>query len=157
MHKLKCINLKPYRSTKEMQRRKRRLVSRASSRKKTFTQDQKELLGEKIEGTRTRNLKDSFAGKANPVHLTLTAIGLIVLFFLYIVWMLSDPPMSPVISKILDILLLLLAGILAFACLGLLGAGIIGSFFLFTRLLKRSPNLRVFRAGSPDTSVKNKE
>ncbi len=160
MHKLTGINLKTYRSTKEMQRQQKRSIPTDFSKKKVFTKDEKELLTKKIQDAHDENISKSFAGKANPVHLTLTAIGLIVLFFLYIVWMLSDPSMSPGMSKILDILL---GGIITLAFLGMLSAGILGCFFLFTRLLKRSPKLKKFPnphhfpAGSSNTVPKEHE
>ena len=154
MYKLRGINLKTYRSTKEMQRQTRRAVLREFSGKKTLTENEKELLGKKIQDIHDENISKSFAGKANPIHLTLTAIGLIVLFFLYIVWMLSDPPMSPGTSKILEYSL---GGIMTLAFWGMFAAGILGCFLLFTRLLKRSPNPRLFPAASSDTAPKKEK
>lgn len=61
--------------------------------------------------------------------------------------------MNPVISKILDILV---GGIITLAFLGLLAAGIVGSFLLFYSLLKRRPNLREFRA-TVDSAVHEKQ
>ena len=61
--------------------------------------------------------------------------------------------MNPVISKILDILV---GGIITLAFLGLLTAGIVGCFLLFTSLLKRGPNLRRFRA-TLDNAVYEKQ
>ncbi|MDE0465923.1 MAG: hypothetical protein OYL97_02605 [Candidatus Poribacteria bacterium] len=61
--------------------------------------------------------------------------------------------MNPVISKILDILV---GGIITLAFLGLLAAGIVGSFLLFFSLLKRRPNLREFRA-TVDSAVHEKQ
>lgn len=154
MYKLRGINLKKYRSTKEMQRQKGRAVSPEFCKKKTFTQEEKEALAKKNQDDRDANINKSFVGKANPVYITLAAIGLIVIFFLWIAWMLSDPPMSPVISKILE---LLLGGTFTLAFLGMFAAGIIGSFFLLRSLLKRVPKMHYFREGHPTQHRKNKE
>ena len=61
--------------------------------------------------------------------------------------------MNPDVSKILDILV---GGIITLTFLGLLAAGIVGSFFLFCSLLKRRPNLREFRA-TVDSAVHEKQ
>ena len=61
--------------------------------------------------------------------------------------------MNPDVSKILDILV---GGIITLAFLGLLAAGIVGSFLLFCSLLKRRPNLREFRA-TVDSAVHEKQ
>ena len=151
MYKLRGINLKTYRSTKEMQRQKGRAVSSEFCKRKTFTQEEKEALAKKNQNDRDENINKSFVGKANPVYITLTAIGLIVVFFLWIAWMLSDPPMSPVISKMLE---LLLGGIITLAFLGMLAAGIIGCFFLLRSLLKRGPKMHHFRRGHPTQHLK---
>jgi membrane associated rhomboid family serine protease len=132
--------------------RKQLLISTEPlTEKKGFTQSEKAFLTGKIRDNSTASLKKSFAGKANPVYITLTAIGLIVVFFLWIAWMLSDPPMSPVISKILE---LLLGGIITLAFLGMLAAGIIGCFFLLRSLLKRGPKMHHFRRGHPTQHLK---
>ena len=155
MYKLKGINLKTYRSTKKIQRQKQQSTSTEHRvEKKTLTQAQKKLLAGKIQDSHDENINKSFVGKANPVYITLTAIGLIVVFFLWIAWMLSDPPMSPIISKILD---LLLGGIITLAFLGILTAGIIGCLFLLRSLLKRGPKMHHFRGSHPTQHLKNKE
>ncbi len=56
--------------------------------KKGLTQNEKVFLTGKIRDNRTESLKKSFAGKANPVSVTLTMIGLILLFFLWVLWVL---------------------------------------------------------------------
>lgn len=155
MYKLKGINLKTYRSTKEIQRQKRRSISKEpAAEKKTLTQAQKELLSGKIQDSHNENINKSFVGKANPVYITFIVIGLIVVFFLWIAWMLSDPPMSPVISKILE---LLLGGIITLAFLGMLAAGIIGCFLLLRSLLKRRSKEASFSWRSSDTTLKKQE
>lgn len=56
--------------------------------KKALTQREKALLTEKIRDNSTESLKKSFAGKANPVYVTLAMIGLVLLFFLWVLWVL---------------------------------------------------------------------
>ena len=56
--------------------------------KKGLTQSEKELLAGKIQSNGIVNLKKSFAGKANPVHTTLAMIGLVLLFFTFVLWVL---------------------------------------------------------------------
>ena len=56
--------------------------------KKGLTQSEKILLTEKIRDNSTESLKKSFAGKANPVYVTLGMIGLILLFFAWVIWVL---------------------------------------------------------------------
>ena len=56
--------------------------------KKGLTQHEKVLLTEKIRDNSTESLKRSFAGKANPVYVTLVMIGLVLLFFLWVLWVL---------------------------------------------------------------------
>ena len=56
--------------------------------KRVLTQDEKELLTGKIQSTGVANLKKSFAGKANPVYTTLAMIGMVLLFFLWVIWVL---------------------------------------------------------------------
>ncbi len=87
MHKLKSISLKTYRSTKEIQRKKRRSISTEPPvKKKTLTQAEKELLAEKIQDGRDENINKSFVGRSNPIYLTITVIVLIALFFVFIAW-----------------------------------------------------------------------
>ena len=56
--------------------------------KKGLTQSEKAFLTGKIRDNSTESLKKSFAGKANPVSVTLIMIGLILLFFLWVLWVL---------------------------------------------------------------------
>ena len=56
--------------------------------KRGLTQGEKEFLVGKIQSAGTANLKKSFAGKANPVYTTLAMIGLVLLFFLWVIWVL---------------------------------------------------------------------
>ena len=56
--------------------------------KKGLTQSEKAFLTEKIRGNSTESLKKSFAGKANPVYVTLVMISLVLLFFLWVLWVL---------------------------------------------------------------------
>lgn len=56
--------------------------------KKGLTQSEKAFLTEKIRDNSTETLKKSFAGKANPVYVTLVMIGLVLLFFLWVIWVL---------------------------------------------------------------------
>ena len=85
MYKLKGINLKTYRSTKEIQRSKRRATkTQRPVKKKKLTENEKELLAGKIHDSRDE--KKSFLGKSNPIYFTITVIGLIALFFVFITW-----------------------------------------------------------------------
>ena len=87
MYKLRGINLKTYKSTKKIQRQKKRSISQElPSEKKTLTRAEKKLLAEKIQGDRDENINKSFAGKSNPIYLTITVIVLIFLFFAFIAW-----------------------------------------------------------------------
>ena len=87
MYKLRGINLKTYRSTKKIQRQKRRSISKEPSvEKKTLTQAEKELLAGKIQEDHDENINKSFVGRSNPIYLTITVIVLIVLFFVFIAW-----------------------------------------------------------------------
>ena len=56
--------------------------------KRVLTQDEKEHLTGKIQSAGIANLKKSFAGKANPVYTTLAMIGMVLLFFLWVIWVL---------------------------------------------------------------------
>ena len=56
--------------------------------KKGLTQSEKAALTGKIRDSGTESLKKSFAGKANPVYVTLVMIGLILIFFLGVFWVL---------------------------------------------------------------------
>ena len=90
MYKLKGISLKTYRSTREIQRQKRRSIStELPVKKKTLTQTEKELLAGKIQDGRDENINKSFVGKSNPIYLTITVIVLISLFFVFIAWVVS--------------------------------------------------------------------
>ncbi len=90
MYKLKGISLKTYRSTKKVQRQKRRSISRELPvEKKTITQTEKELLAGKIRDSRDENINKSFVGRSNPVYLTITVIVLIALFFVFIAWVVT--------------------------------------------------------------------
>ena len=97
MYKLKGINLKTYRSTKEIQRSKSR--ARTATRpaptptktqrpveKKTLTENEKQWFAAKIQDRRDEQIKKSFLGKSNPIYLTITAIVLIALFFVFVTW-----------------------------------------------------------------------
>lgn len=87
MYKLKGINLKTYRSTKKIQRDKKRSISTEHSlEKKTLTQAEKELLAEKIQEDRDENINKSFVGRSNPVYFAIAMIVLIGLFFVFIAW-----------------------------------------------------------------------
>ena len=91
MYKLKGISLKTYKSTKKMQRQKRRSVStELPTEKKTFTRAEKELLAGKIQEDRDQNINKSFVGRSNPVYLTVIVIVLIALFFVFIAWVVSQ-------------------------------------------------------------------
>ena len=90
MYKLKGISLKTYRSTKKIQRQKRRSISRELPvEKKTITQTEKELLAGKIRDSRDENINKSFVGRSNPVYLTITVIVLIALFSVFIAWVVT--------------------------------------------------------------------
>ena len=56
--------------------------------KKGLTQSEKAVLTGKIRDSGTESLKKSFAGKASPVYVTLVMIGLILIFFLGVFWVL---------------------------------------------------------------------
>ena len=87
MYKMKGISLKTYRSTKKMQRQKRRSVStEPPTERKTLTRAEKELLARKIHDDRDANINKSFVGRSNPIYLTITVIVLIALFFVFIAW-----------------------------------------------------------------------
>ena len=69
--------------------RKQPLISNAPLvGKKGLTQSEKAFLTGKIRDNGTESLKKSFAGKANPVYVTIAMIGLILLFFLWVIWVL---------------------------------------------------------------------
>ena len=55
-----------------------------ASEKKGLTQGEKEFLTGKIQNSGIANLKKSFAGKANPIYTTLAMIGLVLLFFIFV-------------------------------------------------------------------------
>ena len=62
--------------------RKQLLISTEPlTEKKGLTQSEKAFLTGKIRDNSTASLKKSFAGKANPVYVTLATIGFVVLFF----------------------------------------------------------------------------
>ena len=87
MHKLKCVDLKTYRSSKKLQHQKRRSVSTEFvPKKKTLTQAEQELVKEKIQGSRGENINKSFVGKSNPIYATIAVIAAILLFFAFIAW-----------------------------------------------------------------------
>ena len=91
MYKMRGINLKTYKSSKKMQRQKRRSVStELRSGKKTLTRAEKELLARKIHDGRDTNINKSFVGRSNPIYLTIAAIVLIALFFGFIAWVVSQ-------------------------------------------------------------------
>ena len=91
MYKMKGISLKTYRSTKKMQKQKRRSVStELPTEKKTLTRTEKEMLARKIRNDRDENINKSFVGRANPIYLTITVIVLIALFFAFIAWVVSQ-------------------------------------------------------------------
>ncbi len=90
MYKLRGINLKTYRSTKKIQRQKKRLISKELHvEKRALTQADKELLAGKIQDGHDENINKSFLGRSNPIYLTVTVIVLIALFFVYIAWVVS--------------------------------------------------------------------
>ena len=91
MYKIKGINLKTYKSTKKMQRQKKRSVStELPTEKKTLTRAEKKLLAEKIQEDRDENMNKSFVGRSSPVYLTVIVIVLIALFFVFIAWVVSQ-------------------------------------------------------------------
>ena len=69
-------------------KRKRQQLPLTSSEsrpeKRGLTHAQKTLLVGKIQSSGTENLRKSFAGKANPVYVTLVMIGLVAVFFLWV-------------------------------------------------------------------------
>ena len=90
MYKTKGINLKTYKSTKKIRRQKGQSISTEFPvEKKTLTQAEKELLAGKIQDGRDENIKKSFVGRSNPVHLTIAMIVLIALFFVFIAWVVT--------------------------------------------------------------------
>ena len=54
----------------------------------TLTQDEKRQLAERIQHNTTDNLKKSFAGKSSPIYTTLVMIGMISLFFVFVLFVL---------------------------------------------------------------------
>ena len=69
--------------------RKQPLISTAPLfEKKGLTQSEKAVLTGKIRDSGTESLKKSFAGKANPVYVTLVMISLILIFFFGVFWVL---------------------------------------------------------------------
>ncbi len=60
------------------------------SEKKGFTQHQKRILSQKIQETRTNNLKKSFAGEDNSTYMILATIGLIVIALLWLLHAISQ-------------------------------------------------------------------
>ncbi len=91
MYKIKGISLKTYKSTKKMQRQKGQSISTEPPvENKTLTRAEKELLARKIQEDRDENINKSFVGKSSPVYLTITVIGLIALFFVFIAWVVSQ-------------------------------------------------------------------
>lgn len=71
--------------------RKQPLISTAPLfEKKGLTQGEKAVLTGKIRDSGTESLKKSFAGKANPVYVTLVMIGLILIFFFGVFWVLPQ-------------------------------------------------------------------
>ncbi len=59
-------------------------------KKKSFTQHQKRVLAQKIQETRTSNLKKSFAGEDNSTYMILATIGLIVVALLWLLHAISQ-------------------------------------------------------------------
>ena len=91
MYSMKGINLKTYKSSKKMQRQKRRSAStELPTGKKTLTRAEKELLASKIHDGRDININKSFVGRANPIYLTIAVIVAIALFFALIAWVISQ-------------------------------------------------------------------
>ena len=87
MYKLKGISLKTYRSTKAIQRSKRRATkTQLPVEKKRLTENEKALFAGKIHDSRAEKIKKSFLGKSNPIYFTITVIVLIALFFVFITW-----------------------------------------------------------------------
>jgi hypothetical protein len=60
-----------------------------SSEKKGFTQHQKQILAQKIQETRSSNLKKSFAGEDNSNYMILATVGLIVIALLWLLHAIS--------------------------------------------------------------------
>ena len=84
-----CILLFGLVLPKRRKQHKQSLISTEPlTEKKGLTQSEKELLTGKIRDSGTTNLKKSFAGKANPVYTTLIMIGLVMIFFLWVLWVL---------------------------------------------------------------------
>jgi len=54
------------------------------SKKKGFTQHEKQVFAQKIQETRINNLKKSFAGEDNSTYMILATIGLIVIALLWL-------------------------------------------------------------------------
>lgn len=91
MYKIRGVSLKTYRSTREIQRKKKRSIStELPTDKKTLTENEKELLAEKIQEDRDENINKSFVGRSNPVYLTIAVIVLIGLFFVFIAWVIYN-------------------------------------------------------------------
>ena len=55
--------------------------------KRKLTADEKQVLAEKIRNAGTENLKKSFAGEDNTVAMVLATIGLLILTFLWVLWL----------------------------------------------------------------------
>ena len=66
-----------------------RATSAVPSKKKGFTQHQKQILSEKIQETRISNLKKSFAGEDNSNYMILATIVLIVIALLWLLHAIS--------------------------------------------------------------------
>lgn len=91
MYKIRGVSLKTYRSTREIQRKKKRSIStELPTDKKTLTENEKELLAEKIQEDRDQNINKSFVGRSNPVYLTISVIVLIGVFFVFIAWVIYN-------------------------------------------------------------------
>lgn len=74
---------------RQRRQRKQPLISTEPlTEKKELTQSEKAFLTGKIRDSGTESLKKSFAGKANPVYVTLVMIGLILIFFFGVFWVL---------------------------------------------------------------------
>ena len=59
------------------------------SEQKGFTQHEKRVFAQKVQETRTNNLKKSFAGKDNSTYMILATIGLIVIVLLWLLHAIS--------------------------------------------------------------------
>ena len=59
------------------------------SEKKGFTQHEKRVFAQKIQETRTNNLKKSFAGEDNSTYMILATVGLIVIAVLWLLHAIS--------------------------------------------------------------------